>query len=87
MEEVILNKYKEAGRIASESLKLGVKLIKPGADMLSVLEEIESFIVGEGAEPAFPPQISLNSTAAHFYPEESCIFCVSKSKFSIFSLR
>ncbi|MFP4568016.1 MAG: type II methionyl aminopeptidase [Candidatus Woesearchaeota archaeon] len=74
MDEVILNKYKEAGRIANLSLKLGTQLIKPGEDMLVVLEKIEEFIIKEGAFPAFPPQISLNSVAAHFCPEESYFF-------------
>jgi methionyl aminopeptidase len=74
MDEVILNKYLEAGKIASAALNLGKSLIKPESDMLEVLDKIEKFIISKGAFPAFPPQISLNSVAAHFYPEESYFF-------------
>lgn len=76
MDVDVLEKYKRAGVIASACLRLGESLIKPGADMLVVIEEIEAFIFKEGAFPAFPPQISLNDVAAHFYPEESYIFKV-----------
>jgi methionine aminopeptidase len=34
MDEEIIKKYKEAGRIANQALKLGEELIKPGKDML-----------------------------------------------------
>ena len=74
MDEETINKYKEAGRIASQALKLGQELIKPGKDMLEAVTKIEEFIIKEGGFPAFPPQISLNSIAAHFYPDESIIF-------------
>ena len=74
MDEDVLNKYLEAGKIASSALSLGKSLIKPGSDMLSVLDEIEKFIISKGGFPAFPPQISLNSVAAHFYPEEPYFF-------------
>ena len=74
MDEDIIKKYKEAGRIASSALKLGEELIKPGKDMLDALNKIEEYIIKEGGFPAFPPQISLNSTAAHYYPDEEHIF-------------
>ena len=74
MDEEIIVKYKEAGRIARESLKLGEELIKPGKDMLDAVMKIEEYILKEGGFPAFPPQISLNSVAAHFYPDESYLF-------------
>lgn len=74
MDEEIINKYKEAGRIASQALKLGKDLIQPGKDMLEAVTKIEEFIIDEGGFPAFPPQVSLNSVAAHFYPDEEYIF-------------
>ena len=74
MDEDTLKKYKEAGRIANKALKLGEELIKPGKDMLDAVMKIEEYIIKEGGFPAFPPQISLNSTAAHFYPDEPYIF-------------
>ena len=74
MDVELIEKYKEAGRIANQALKIGEKMIKPGEDMVVVLNKIEEFIFDEGGFPAFPPQISLNSVAAHFYPDESYIF-------------
>ncbi len=74
MDEEVLKKYKLAGKIASDALKLGKELIKPDEDMLEVLEKIDAFIKKEGGFPAFPPQISLNSVAAHFYPDEPYLF-------------
>ncbi len=74
MDEEIIAKYREAGRIARESLKLGEELIKPGKCMRDALLKIEEFILREGGFPAFPPQISLNEVAAHFYPDESVLF-------------
>lgn len=74
MEEEIVNKFKEAGRIASQALKMGEDLIKPGKDMLEAVTKIEEFIIKEGGFPAFPPQVSLNSVAAHFYPDEEYLF-------------
>lgn len=74
MDEEVLKKYKLAGKIAAGALKLGEDLIKPGEDMLTVLRKIEEFIKNEGGFPAFPPQISLNSVAAHFYPDETYLF-------------
>ncbi len=74
MDEGVLLKYREAGRIANAALNLGRELIKPGLCMLDAVNKIEEFIFNEGGFPAFPPQISLNSVAAHFCPEESYIF-------------
>jgi len=74
MEKEVIAKYMEAGRVASSALKLGRKLIRVGENMQEVLEKIEDYIYKEKAFPAFPPQISLNSTAAHYYPDEEYIF-------------
>ncbi len=68
MDKEQIDSYLLAGKINFEALELGSKLIKPGASMISVLDQIEAFIKSKGAELAFPAQISLNSTAAHFCP-------------------
>lgn len=60
----------EAGKIARECLDLGEKMIGEGVSMKKVLKKIEEKISSENAKPAFPPQISLNETAAHFYPRK-----------------
>jgi len=68
MDKETFDHYVKAGRIAAEALDYGKKLIKVGASLLEVTELIEKKIIELGGEFAFPPQISLNDVAAHFYP-------------------
>jgi methionyl aminopeptidase len=62
-------KYIEAGRITAEVRDYGATLIKPGASVLAVCKQIEDKIAELGGKPAFPVQISINHTAAHFCPD------------------
>lgn len=65
-------KYKEnflqAGAIAKEVRSYGRSLIVKGASYFEVVEKIQHKIAQLNAKPAFPPQIALNSVAAHFLP-------------------
>lgn len=70
MQKEEIDSFVKAGQLACEALDYGEKLIKPGASMIQILDQIEEFIKKQGAELAFPPQISLNSTAAHFCPDQ-----------------
>ena len=63
-----LPRWREAARIASRARDLGVKLVVPGARRRDVADAIESFVRGEGAEPAFPANLSRNDEAAHYTP-------------------
>ncbi len=76
MEEEILKKYIEAGRIAAEALEFGKALVKPGNSVLEVADKIEAKIVELGGQPAFPVNISFNETAAHAtpYPGDKTVF-------------
>ena len=65
MDEATKQDYLQAGKIVAQGLQLGRELIKPEANILEILLEIEQHILDEGAEIAFPAQISLNETAAH----------------------
>ena len=65
-----LKKYVKAGRIAAQALSHGARLVKEGAVIRDVLDDVEAFIVKKGALPAFPAQVSLNEVAAHFCPAE-----------------
>lgn len=65
MEPEILQNYLQAGKIASEALRYGKSLIKPGAKVIEILDQIENKIVELKGEIAFPAQISLNEVAAH----------------------
>ncbi len=68
MEETILKKYIQAGKIAKEVLEYGKSLVKEGASVLEIAEAIEKKIFALGGKPAFPVNIGINETAAHFSP-------------------
>lgn len=70
MDENEKSSYVEAGRIAFEALTKGISKIKKGESIQLILKEIEEFIKSKGAMLAFPPQIAVNSVAAHYYPVE-----------------
>ena len=65
MEQESLQKLKQAGKIAAQALNYGKDLIKPGASILEVTEQIEKKIKELGGQIAFPVNISLNDFAAH----------------------
>ena len=70
MDEQTIADYKQAGKIARDSLNYGKELIKKGAKVVDVLDKVERKIIELGALPAFPAQISLNEVAAHYCSEE-----------------
>lgn len=67
-EEFIESDWLRAGQIAGRALMYGEGLINHDIDCLSVCRKVEDFIKAEGGRLAFPPQVSFNSTAAHFCP-------------------
>jgi methionyl aminopeptidase len=70
MDKETFEAYVKAGRIAAKARDYGAGLIKVGASLLEVTDKIEKRIVELGGEFAFPPQISLNDIAAHYYPSD-----------------
>lgn len=60
-------KYREAGKIAGEALKVGIKSLREGVSYIEIAEKVEDYIKNR-AEPAFPVNLSVNSVAAHFTP-------------------
>ncbi len=68
IEDDVLKKYLEAGRIAARVREEASKLVKPGAKLLDVCEKAEQMIREHGALPAFPCNISVNHIAAHYTP-------------------
>jgi methionyl aminopeptidase len=62
--------FKKSGAIAAKILNFGKDLIKKGAKPLDILDRVEEKIKQMNALPAFPPQISLNDTAAHNCPDD-----------------
>lgn len=65
MDQETLQNYLQAGKIASEALNYGKSLIKPGAKIREILDQIENKIIQLNGNIAFPAQISLNEVAAH----------------------
>lgn len=56
----------KAGEITAQARSYGAKLIKPKKSHKEITEKIESRIIELGGELAFPVQMSVNTTAAHF---------------------
>ena len=67
-EEEMLKRYFSAGEIAAQALEYGIPLVKQGARILDIAEQIEAKIVQLGGSPAFPVNISMNDTVAHDTP-------------------
>jgi len=64
-----LKNYLEAARVAASVRAIAHDLVKPGATLLSVAEALEAEINAAKVKPAFPINISLNETAAHYTPK------------------
>lgn len=77
MNDEIFDKYREAGLIAAKILQNGAKEIRIGVPYLDIVESIEARVIEEGAELAFPLNLSLNEDAAHDTASsgDSRIFC------------
>ncbi|NUN11683.1 M24 family metallopeptidase, partial [Candidatus Micrarchaeota archaeon] len=60
--------FLDGQRIAESIHGMVEDLVKPGEKLILVAETIESEIIGAGAKPAFPVNISLNYEAAHRTP-------------------
>ncbi len=65
IEEDILEKYLEAGRIARECRDYAAGRVKAGESILDLVVDSENKIISMGGEIAFPLNISLNEAAAH----------------------
>ncbi len=77
MEESELESYKKSGKIASDIREWSKSMVKPGASILEIADAIESRIIEMGAQIAFPTNICLNDTAAHYAPKagDETIIC------------
>lgn len=65
-----MDDWEKAGQIAAKILNYGKKLIKIDGNILEIVENIEKEIIKQNGFPAFPVQVSLNSMAAHFTPND-----------------
>ena len=62
----ILEKYEEAGRIASKVREHMKSIVKEGMKIIEICEEAEETIRRMGGKPAFPCNVSVNEVAAHY---------------------
>lgn len=62
------SKFEKAGKIASDVRSYALSQVKEGAKLLDVAKAIEAKIISLGSRPAFPVNISINETAAHYTP-------------------
>jgi len=65
MNDEMIDRYKQSGRLAKKILQKGARMIVPGASLAEVADCICTMIHEEGAAIAFPPNLSLNEAAAH----------------------
>lgn len=65
----IFDCYLLAGNIASEVRENVKKKYHVGSTLLQICESVENEIISKGAAPAFPVNVSLNDTAAHYTAE------------------
>src|SRR5579875_1206589 len=63
-----VDRWRRAGKIGAAARELGAGLVRPGASRKDVAEEVERFIRSQGAQPAFPVNLSINNEAAHYTP-------------------
>ena len=63
-----LEDWKKACEISAKALEYGKTLVVKGAHALEICKKIDEKMIDLGGTPAFPSQISLNETAAHFCP-------------------
>jgi methionyl aminopeptidase len=63
-----LARWRAAGRIAAAARDLGAAQVQVGARRKDVAEAIEGYIRSQGAQPAFPANLSRNVEAAHYTP-------------------
>ncbi|MCQ2056546.1 MAG: type II methionyl aminopeptidase [archaeon] len=63
-----LEKLRKAGRVSANAREKGIAMVREGAKLLDIAEEVESYIKSQGCKLAFPCNISINEIAAHYTP-------------------
>ncbi len=68
MDTTTRESLRRAGAVSREARELAVSLVKEGALLLDVAEEVEGLMAKRGLRPAFPTCISIDHVAAHYSP-------------------
>ncbi len=63
-----LESYKKAGEISKKIREFAKSFIKPDMLLLEIAQKIEKEILNQGAQAAFPVNLSINDIAAHYHP-------------------
>lgn len=63
-----LEKLRKAGRVSGNAREKGMAMVREGAKLFDVAEEVEGYIRSQGCKLAFPCNISINEIAAHYTP-------------------
>ncbi|MFA6065358.1 MAG: type II methionyl aminopeptidase [archaeon] len=79
METNQINSHKKAGTIWASAIKLAQKKAKAETNLFNLAEEVEGFIVSEGAKAAFPINLSINEEAAHYTPKWNDIYLLKET--------
>lgn len=79
MDAEVLDKYRKAGRILAGVLESARPMVRAGGSLLEVADFVEDAIRSQGAEPAFPCNISLDRAAAHYTPAPGDKSCFAES--------
>lgn len=85
MEPDVLENYRKAGRILAKVCSEARSKVDVDVPLIEVAEFVEGSIRKEGAEPAFPCNISRDRVAAHYTPgpKDESIFGESMTKLDI----
>jgi methionyl aminopeptidase len=65
-----LEKWRQAGKLGSETLVYAKSIVKQGMPLIELAEKIEGFVENKGAKFAFPINLSKDEVAAHFSPQD-----------------
>jgi methionyl aminopeptidase len=64
--EEIIQKYRQAGRIAAEVREFMKQTVSEGMPIIDICEKTEALVRQKGGKPAFPCNVSINELAAHY---------------------
>jgi len=68
MEKSELDKWKEVGKMAADTMSYARKITKEGVTLFEIAENIDAYIKKKGAAAAFPISLSTKHVAAHYTP-------------------
>ncbi|MDR1404093.1 MAG: type II methionyl aminopeptidase [Candidatus Methanoplasma sp.] len=74
LNEEDLFKLRKAGKVAAAARSAGIDMVREGAKLYDVAQEVEGYIRSKGCGIAFPCNISINEVAAHYTP------CINDTK-------